>query len=79
MSQSCCQKTRDSTEESCTGQQKTGCTLDGKTHGSLKNTTITKRTAYYINAIQNNAGNPDSMKKAVFATPIHCESTDATP
>lgn len=57
----------------------TGCTLGGKTHGSLKNTTITKLTAYYRNAIQNNVGNLDSMKKAVFATPMHCETTNATP
>lgn len=59
--------------------KKTGSKLGGKAYGSLKDSTITKLTAYYRNAIQNNVGNLESMKKAVFATLSHCMSTDTKP
>lgn len=59
--------------------KKTGSKLGGKSYGSLKDTTITKLTTYYRNAIQNNIGSLDNMKKAVFATLMHCKSTDSNP
>lgn len=54
--------------------------LGGKYHGSLKDSTINKLTAYYRNAIQNNLqDNIEDMKKAIYATLYHCSSTDEKP
>lgn len=57
----------------------TGAPLGGKTFGSLKGTTIEKLTNYYRNAIQNNLGDVEKMKTAIYATLSHCSSTDKTP
>jgi hypothetical protein len=59
--------------------KKLGVTLGGKKYGSLTNTTITKLTGYYRNAIHGNVGDLNKMRKAVFATLFHCKSTDARP
>lgn len=55
-------------------------TLGGKSHGSLKETTIKKLTKYYRNAIIANL-NKDiiSMKTSILATLHHCVSTDEEP
>lgn len=55
-------------------------TLGGKTHGSLKNTTIQKLTRYYHNAIFSNI-NKDvpSVRNSILATLHHCSSTDEKP
>lgn len=55
-------------------------TLGGKSHGSLKETTIVKLTKYYKNAIAANVNtNVESMKTAILATLHHCVSTDNEP
>ena len=54
-------------------------TLGGKSHGSLKGTTIDKLTRYYRNAVINNLEDTSAMKRAIFATLDHCMSTDERP
>ena len=56
-----------------------GVTLGGKSHGSLKDVTITKLTNYYHNAISRNKEDVVAMKTAIFATLTHCMSTDKKP
>lgn len=53
--------------------------IGGKKFGSLKDSTITKLTGYYRNAIQNNLGSVAGMKNAIYATLDHCQSTDEKP
>lgn len=54
-------------------------TLGGKAHGSLKGTTIDKLTKYYRNAVIANLEDTAAMKRAIFATLDHCQSTDENP
>lgn len=54
-------------------------TLGGKSHGSLKGSTIDKLTKYYRNAIINNLDDIEAMKISIFATIDHCRSTDECP
>lgn len=55
-------------------------TLGGKSHGSLKETTIKKLTRYYHNAVFS-CVNKDaaSARKLILATLDHCASTDQQP
>lgn len=45
----------------------------------MKDSTINKLVAYYRNAIQNNIGSVEDMKTAIYATLLHCQSTDINP
>lgn len=55
-------------------------TLGGKSHGSLKDSTINKLTKYYHNAIASCMNKDENaMKQAVLATLHHCVSTDKEP
>lgn len=56
-----------------------GITLGGRKEGSLKDSTITKLTSYYRQAIISNIPDVKKMKRAVYATLSHCMSTDAEP
>lgn len=55
-------------------------TLGGKVYGALTNSSITKLTKYYHNAILKNANKDvQSMKNSIMATLHHCVSTDENP
>ena len=53
--------------------------LGGKGHGRLTQGKINKLQQYYRAAITNNAGDADGMRSAVWATLLHCVSTDEDP
>ncbi|GFW13471.1 uncharacterized protein TNCV_1209371 [Trichonephila clavipes] len=65
-----------STVKDCRAQ---GISLGGKSHGSLKEATITKLTTYYQKAILRNKGDVNAMKTAIYTTLLHSISTDAKP
>lgn len=53
--------------------------LGGKRRGALTANTCTTLQSYYRNAIANNLGNTDEMRKAIWASLLHCMSTDEEP
>lgn len=56
-----------------------GVTLGGRKEGSLKEETIVKLTNFYRKAVKDNAHNVDNMKSAIYATLLHCSSSDKAP
>ncbi|GFS54368.1 uncharacterized protein TNCV_4808721 [Trichonephila clavipes] len=56
-----------------------GISLRGKSHGSLKETTIKKLTTYYQKPILRNKGDVNVMKTAIYVTLLHSISTEAKP
>ena len=53
--------------------------VGGKGYGKLTDTKITKLTNYYGKAIRSNTGDIEAMKRAIYATVMHCSSTDKEP
>ena len=53
--------------------------LGGRGHGRLTQTKAIQLQNYYRAAIVNNVGDADAMRSAVWATLLHCMSTDADP
>lgn len=56
-----------------------GTTLGGRSHGSLKDSTITNISKYYRNAMYQHKGDKEGMKNAIYAILYHCRSTDEKP
>ncbi|GFY25339.1 uncharacterized protein TNCV_2484591 [Trichonephila clavipes] len=54
-------------------------TLGGRKQGSLTDINITKLQNYYRKAIQDNVPDTDKMKTAIYASLMHCSSTDKKP
>ncbi|GFT24546.1 uncharacterized protein TNCV_3253511 [Trichonephila clavipes] len=54
-------------------------TLGGRKQGSLKDKNITKLQNYYRKAIKDNVPDTDKMKTAIYASLMHCSSTDKKP
>ncbi|GFV38258.1 uncharacterized protein TNCV_178781 [Trichonephila clavipes] len=54
-------------------------TLDGRRQGSLTDKNITKLQNYYRKAIKDNVPDTYKMKTAIYASQIHCSSTDKKP
>ncbi|GFS48185.1 uncharacterized protein TNCV_2295971 [Trichonephila clavipes] len=54
-------------------------TLGGRKQGSLTNKNITKLQNYYRKAITDNVPDTDKMKTAIYASLMHCSSTDKNP
>lgn len=53
--------------------------LGGKKFGSLTVHTCNVLQTYYRNAVNEHLGNPDGMKRAIWASLLHCMSTDENP
>ncbi|GFU37700.1 uncharacterized protein TNCV_1465811 [Trichonephila clavipes] len=51
-------------------------TLGGRKQGSLTDKYITKLQNYYRKAIKDNVPDTDKMKTAIYASLMHCSSTD---
>lgn len=56
-----------------------GVTIGGRKEGSLKEDTIIKLTNFYRKAIKENVPDLDMMKSSIYASLLHCSSTDASP
>ncbi|KAJ4425603.1 hypothetical protein ANN_27799 [Periplaneta americana] len=56
-----------------------GTTLGGRSHGSLKDSTIIIISNYYRNAMYQHKGEKEGMKNAIYAILHHCRSTDEKP
>ncbi|GFT42017.1 uncharacterized protein TNCV_1668381 [Trichonephila clavipes] len=54
-------------------------TLGGRKQGSLTDKNITKLQNYYRKAIKDNVPDTDKMKTAIYASLMHCSSTDKKP
>ncbi|GFU86106.1 uncharacterized protein TNCV_835601 [Trichonephila clavipes] len=54
-------------------------TLGGRKQGSLTDKNITKLQNYYRKAIKGNVPDTDKMKTAIYASLMHCSSTDKKP
>ncbi|GFT54212.1 uncharacterized protein TNCV_2467241 [Trichonephila clavipes] len=54
-------------------------TLGGRKQGSLTDKSITKLQNYYRKAIKDNVPDTDKMKTAIYASLMHCSSTDKKP
>ncbi|GFT59774.1 uncharacterized protein TNCV_4783371 [Trichonephila clavipes] len=54
-------------------------TLGGRKQGSLTDKNITKLQNYYRKAIKDNVPDTDKMKTAIYASLMHCSSTDRKP
>ncbi|GFT47433.1 uncharacterized protein TNCV_3749841 [Trichonephila clavipes] len=54
-------------------------TLGGRKQGSLTDKNITKLQNYYRKAIKDNVPDNDKMKTAIYASLMHCSSTDKKP
>ncbi|GFY25330.1 uncharacterized protein TNCV_2484501 [Trichonephila clavipes] len=54
-------------------------TLGGRKQGSLTDKNITKLQNYYRKAIKDNVPDTDKMKTAIYASLMHCSSTDKNP
>ncbi|GFX73468.1 uncharacterized protein TNCV_3402791 [Trichonephila clavipes] len=54
-------------------------TLGGRKQGSLTDKNITKLQNYYRKAIKDNVPDTDKMKTAIYASLMHCLSTDKKP
>ncbi|GFX35893.1 uncharacterized protein TNCV_4214151 [Trichonephila clavipes] len=54
-------------------------TLGGRKQGSLTDKNITKLQNYYRKAIKDNVPDTDKMKTAIYASLMHCSSTDIKP
>ena len=53
--------------------------LGGRRHGALTANAGTTLRSYYRNAIMNNLNNPEKMRQAMWASFLHCSSTDEEP
>ena len=53
--------------------------LGGKCYGSLTVSACNSLQSYYRTAITQNLGNAESMKKAIWASFLHCNSSDEEP
>ncbi|GFV16866.1 uncharacterized protein TNCV_3363631 [Trichonephila clavipes] len=53
--------------------------LGGRKQGSLTDKNITKLQNYYRKAIKDNVPDTDKMKTAIYASLMHCSSTDKKP
>lgn len=56
-----------------------GVTIGGRKEGSLKEDTINKLTNYFRKAIKDNVPDVDKMKSAVYASVLHCSSSNKSP
>ncbi|GFV66238.1 uncharacterized protein TNCV_2631791 [Trichonephila clavipes] len=54
-------------------------TLGGRKQGSLTDKNITELQNYYRKAIKDNVPDTDKMKTAIYASLMHCSSTDKKP
>ncbi|XP_025097592.1 uncharacterized protein LOC112565918 [Pomacea canaliculata] len=53
--------------------------LKGRKYGALTKKTCTKLQDYYKFAINKHLGDPEEMRRAIWATLLHCMSTDEEP
>nr|XP_042896708.1 uncharacterized protein LOC122269121 [Parasteatoda tepidariorum] len=56
-----------------------GVTIGGRKKGSLKESTIIKLTNFYRKAIKDNCPDITKMKSAIYASLLHCSSSDKAP
>lgn len=56
-----------------------GVCIGGRKEGNLKEETIVKLTNFYRKAIKENINDINAMKTSIYATLLHCSSTDLSP